>query len=89
VGCAVRAVVAVDGLARVTVIRVRLQASLCDLKSGLGDNLVEGVGAAAELLAGIAVAEDMALLVRLELRRPFGLPAMAASSVSLRHYICF
>lgn len=30
--------------------------ALCDMQVVLGDDLVEGVGAAAELLAGVAVA---------------------------------
>lgn len=53
---AVRAVVAVDSLAGVPVVSVSLEVSLGDLEVLAGDDLVEGVGAAAEELAGVAVA---------------------------------
>ena len=40
----------------ITVVGVLLRAALCDLEVVLRDDLVEGVSAAAELLAGVAVA---------------------------------
>lgn len=51
-------------LTRVTLVGVALDCvgALGDLEVGLGDDLVEGVGAAREDLAGVAVARD--LLIR-------------------------
>jgi hypothetical protein len=48
-----------------------------DLESRLGHDLVEGVGAAGEDLAGVAVAQDVALLVRLEGPLPLVVAAVA------------
>jgi hypothetical protein len=53
---AVRAIVAVDSFAGVTVVGISLQAALRNLEGGFGDDLVERVGAAAEVFAGVAVA---------------------------------
>lgn len=53
---AVGAIVAVDGLAGVAVVGIGLQPALGDLQGGFGNDLVEGVATAAELLAGVAVA---------------------------------
>ena len=78
---AVGAIVAVDGFAAVAFVCVGLETALGDLEGGLGDDLVQGIGAAAEVFAGVAVAgsvlvewkrgealgspEDVALLVTL------------------------
>ena len=53
---AVGTVVAVDTLAGIAVVGVGLCAALGDAQGVLRDDLVEGVGAAAELFAGVAVA---------------------------------
>jgi hypothetical protein len=54
--CTVGAVVAVDVFARVAVVGVGFQAAFGDFKGGFGDDLVEGVGAATEVFAGVAMA---------------------------------
>ena len=46
---------AVEVLTRVTVIRVFLQVSLCDIQSRLGYNLVERVRASAKVFASITM----------------------------------
>jgi len=56
-----------------------------DLKGGLGHDLVEGVGAAGEDLAGVAVAEDVALLVGLEGPLPLVVAAVALGLEGRRH----
>jgi hypothetical protein len=48
-----------------------------DLERRLGHDLVEGVRAAGEDLAGVAVAQDVALLVRLEGPLPLVVAAVA------------
>ena len=53
---AVWAIVAVDSFAGVPVIGISLQAALGDLQGGFGDDLVERVGATAEVFAGVAMA---------------------------------
>lgn len=53
---AVWAIVAVDSFARVPVVGISLQAALGDLQGGFGDDLVERVGATAEVFAGVAMA---------------------------------
>lgn len=45
-----------SGCTGVAVVGVLFSVALCDVQVVLGDDLVEGVGAAAELLAGVAVA---------------------------------
>jgi len=56
-----------------------------DLEGGLGHDLVEGVGAAGEDLARVAVAEDVALLVGLEGPLPLVVAAVALGLVGGRH----
>jgi hypothetical protein len=56
-----------------------------DLESRLGDDLVEGVGAAGEDLAGVAVAQDVALLVGLEGPLPLVVAAVALGLVGGCH----
>lgn len=71
-------------LTRVTLVGVALEcvATLGDLESVLGDNLIEGVGPSREDLASVTVAQNVALLVRVELGSPFGLTAVADSVVA-------
>ena len=83
---ALGAVVAVDRVSRVTLVSVVLEGitALGDLERVLGDDLVEGVGAAGEDLAGVAVTEDVAGGVLVEGGGPFGGAAVAGSVVG-RH----
>jgi hypothetical protein len=71
------------GVTLVAVLR-RLAAG-SDLESRLGHDLVERVGAAGEDLAGVAVAEDVALLVRLEGPLPLVVAAVALGLEGRRH----
>lgn len=73
-------------LSRITLVSVVLESitTLCDLQGVLGDDLVEGVGAAGEDLAGVAVTEDVAACVLFECGGPFGGAAVAGSVVG-RH----
>lgn len=72
-----------DGVSRVTLVSVVLEgiATLCNLERVLGDDLVQGVGAARQDLAGVAVAEDVAGGVLVEGGGPFGGAAVAGSVV--------
>ena len=72
------------GVALVAVLR-RLAAG-SDLEGGLGHDLVERVGPAGEDLAGVAVAEDVALLVGLEGPLPLVVAAVALGLESRRHF---
>jgi hypothetical protein len=72
------------GVALVAVLR-RLAAG-SDLESGLGHDLVESVGAAGEDLAGVAVAEDVALFVGLEGPLPLVVAAVALGLEGRRHF---
>lgn len=56
-----------------------------DLESRLGHDLVERVGSAGENLAGVAVAEDVALLVGLKGPLPLVVAAVALGLESRRH----
>ena len=72
-----------DRVSRVTLVSVVLEGitALGDLERVLGDDLVEGVGAAGEDLAGVAVTEDVAGGVLVEGGGPFGGAAVAGSVV--------
>ena len=63
VASAVRAVVAVDGLARVTVVGVGVELALGDLQVGARDDLVERVCTTAQKLAGVTVAAKLVSIV--------------------------
>jgi len=78
-----RAIVAVNRLSRITLVGVVLECitTLCNLQVILGDDLVQGVGASGEGLAGVAVAEDVACCVFVEGGGPFGGAAVAGSVV--------
>jgi len=86
VGGAVGAVVAVYVVARVTLVGVALNCvgALGDLEVGLGNDLVEGEGTAGEDLAGVAVAENVALLFLVKGGGPLS-SAAVADSVERRH----
>ena len=71
------------GVALVAVL-ARLTAS-GDLERGLGHDLVQSVGTAGENFAGVAVAEDVALLVGLEGPLPLVVAAVALGLVG-GHY---
>ena len=75
-----------NGVSRVALVSVVFECvtALCDLQAVLGDDLVEGVGASGEDLAGVAVAEDVAGGVLVEGGGPFGGAAVAGSVVG-RH----
>jgi hypothetical protein len=60
-------------------------ATRSDLKRGLGNDLVERVRSAGEDLAGVAVAENVALLVGLKSPLPLVVTAVALSLESRRH----
>jgi hypothetical protein len=87
---ALRAVVAVNGVSRVTLVGVVLEVvtTLGDLQAVLGDDLVEGVGAAGEDLAGVAVTQDVAAGVLVEGGGPFGGAAVAGSVVGRHVCVC-
>ena len=86
---AVRPRQAVSELTRVALVAVlRRLATGSDLEGGLGHDLVESVGAAGEDFAGVAVAEDMALLVGLKGPLPLVVTAVALSLESRRHVCC-
>jgi len=76
----------VNGVSRVTLVSVVLESvtTLCNLERVLGDDLVQGVGAAGQDLAGVAVTEDVAGGVLVEGGGPFGGTAVAGSVVG-RH----
>ena len=57
-----------------------------DLEGGLRHDLVEGVGAAGEDLAGVTVAQDVALLVRLEGPLPLVVAAVALGLEGRGHF---
>jgi len=86
---AVRAVVAVGWLARVTSIGVGLQlvAALGEFKSRFGNNLIQGAGSAAEGLASITVAKNGIGLGFLQFNFPCCLATMALSGISC-HVCC-
>jgi hypothetical protein len=74
------------GHTRVALVAVlRRLAARSDLEGRLRDNLVEGVRTTREDLAGIAVAEDVALLVGLKSPLPLVVAAMALGLESRRH----
>ena len=83
---ALGAVVAVNGVARVTLVGVVLEVvtTLGDLQAVLGDDLVESVGATGQDLAGVAVTQDVAAGVLVEGGGPLGGSAVAGSVVG-RH----
>ena len=60
-GCAVRTVVAVDHLSTVAFVCVDIQCALVDLKVVFRNYAVEGICAAGQLLASIAVAGTVKL----------------------------
>jgi hypothetical protein len=70
-------------VSRITLVGVVLQVitTLCDLERVLGDDLVQGVGAAGEDFAGVAVTQDVAGGVLVEGGGPFGGAAVAGSVV--------
>lgn len=76
-----------DGVARVTLVGVVLEAvaALCDLQAVLGDDLVEGVGAARQDLTGVAVTEDVARGVLIKGGGPLSGTTVAGSVVG-RHF---
>ena len=76
---AVRAIIAINALPTIAFVRVALQMPLCDPEIALGDDLVEAVGAAADVFAGVAVAEDVRFLGHGGF--PGGLAAVAGSCV--------
>ena len=87
---AVRPRQAVSELTRVALVAVlRRLATGSDLEGGLGHDLVESVGAAGEDFAGVAVAEDVALLVGLEGPLPLVVAAVALGLVGGGHCDCF
>ena len=70
----------------VTLVAVlRRLAARSDLEGRLGHNLVQRVGAAGEDFAGVAVAEDVALLVGLEGPLPLVVAAVALGLEGRRH----
>lgn len=71
----VKAFVRRTGITLVAVL-ARLTAS-GDLEAGFGNDLVQSVGTAGEDLAGVAVAEDVALLVGLKGPLPLVVAAVA------------
>jgi len=75
---------------RVTLVAVlRGLTTRSDLERRLGNNLVEGVRSAGKDLAGVAVAEDVVLLVRLKGPLPLVVAAVALGLESRRHFdIC-
>lgn len=79
---AVGAVVAVYRFARVTVVGVGFCGTFCDFEIAFVGHLVEGALAAAEELAGVAVAKDVGITV--DFGGPFRLAAVAFSLVG-RH----
>jgi len=82
---AVFAVEAVNALSRVTLVRVFAKVvTLGDLEGLERDDLVECVCRARELLAGVAMAEDVSLLVLLQGGSPLCLLAVAVS-LEVRH----
>lgn len=83
---ALGAVVAVNGVARVTLVGVVLElvTTLGDLQAVLGDDLVESVGATGQDLAGVAVTQDVAAGVLVEGGGPLGGSTVAGSVVG-RH----
>lgn len=62
-------------LTGISLVSVHLEIALCQLKVGLWNDLVEGEFAAAEDLAGAAVAEDVLFFG--DFHRPCGLAAVA------------
>lgn len=80
--CAIRAEIAHSGVSGVCFVAVCLQLAFGDFDVVFGDNLVEGIGAAAEGLAGIAVAEDVGFIFEDDI--PLDLAAVALS-VAGRH----
>ena len=87
---AVRPRQAVSELTRVALVAVlRRLATGSDLEGGLGHDLVESVGAAGEDFAGVAVAEDVALLVGLEGPLPLVVAAVALGLEGRRHGLRF
>lgn len=79
---AIGAVVAHDSIAGVAGVGVGFQGAFGDLDGVFGDDLVQGVGAAAEGFARVAVAEDMGFVVEGDV--PFDLAAVALCVVG-RH----
>lgn len=65
--CAVGAVVAVHGFARITIVGISLQLPFGQLEIILWNNLVQRISASSKLLTGVAVAENMCFLLELHL----------------------
>jgi len=85
-GGAVGAIVAIDWLARFTIVCVSVKLPLGELEVLFRHNLVQRISSTPELLAGIAMAENV--LSILELHLPLSLTAVTLSVIG-RHDVGF
>ena len=70
----------------ITVVGVCVEIALGEFEIVLGNDLIKGVGAPTEFLAGVAVAEDVGFL--LEVDSPADLTTVTLSGV-LAHSVCW